>query len=98
LGSSKNKLEFQKSFIEWLKDEYKDDIPIYLGGAVSNDVTLCIKVSRGSFNEEPELRCFHEEADDRLLFHVNHGIKIDNIKKVIVCSPDRCICYFFVSF
>ena len=44
-ASSRNKLEFQKSFIEWLKDEYKDDIPIYLGEAVSNDITSCKKLS-----------------------------------------------------
>ena len=58
----------------------KDDVQIYLDGAVSNHITSCITVPRALFNEEPEIRCFYEYADDQLLFDMNHGIKIDDIK------------------
>ena len=35
---------------------------------------------------------FNEEADDRLLlFHVNHGVKMSNITKVVIGSPDTDI-------
>ena len=37
---------------------------------------------------QPLLKCVHEEADDRLLFHSNHALKINNYKKLIIASSD----------
>ena len=34
------------------------------------------------------LKCFHEEADDHMMIHVNHAVRINNFRKVIVASPD----------
>ena len=37
---------------------------------------------------QPLLKCVHEKADDRLLFHANHALKINNYKKLIIASSD----------
>ena len=34
------------------------------------------------------LKCFHEEADDRMLIHVNHAVRVKNFRNVIVASSD----------
>ena len=38
--------------------------------------------------------CEHEEADDRIQFHLNHAVVADNIETAIVCSADTDV---FVS-
>ena len=47
-----------------------------------------MKVFRGRASTEEVLKCTHEEADDRIFFHVNDGIKRDNFTKTVVASPD----------
>ena len=37
---------------------------------------------------EPLLKCSHEEADDRILFHLSQGVKIGKFCNVIIDSPD----------
>ena len=34
------------------------------------------------------LECSHEEADDRIMFHVNHAVKIGNFRSIAIASPD----------
>ena len=34
------------------------------------------------------LKCDHDKADDWLLFHADHAIKIENFKKILIVSPD----------
>ena len=45
------------------------------------------------------LKCDHEEADDRIMFHINHAVIIDQFHKVIVASADTdvfiCLMYHF---
>ena len=41
-----------------------------------------------SVSIERLLECSHEEADDRILFHVNHAIKIGNFRSIAIASPD----------
>ena len=41
------------------------------------------------------MKCGHKEADNRILFHINHVIKDQNYTKIIVASPDTGV---FVSF
>ena len=40
------------------------------------------------------MKCGHKEADNRILFHVNHAIKDENYTKITVASPDTDV---FVS-
>jgi len=45
------------------------------------------------------LNCEHEEADDRLLYHINHTIKVENYDRVLVASTDTdvfvCLVHHF---
>ena len=58
-----------------------------VGGSIKEDITSCLKVFRGCSSTEEVLKCTHEEADDRIFFHVNDGIKRDNFTKIVVASP-----------
>ena len=87
-GSSDNKMQLQQIFITWLRDTYSGEKPVYLGGAIPDDITSCIKICGDHTSSQRLLKCFHEEADDRMLFHVNHAVRVKNFHKVIVASPD----------
>ena len=41
-----------------------------------------------SVSMERLLECSHEEADDRIMFHVNHAVKIGNFCSIAIASPD----------
>ena len=45
-------------------------------------------IANGEVSFQSILKCYHEEADDRLLFHANHALKINNYKNLIIASPD----------
>ena len=49
--------------------------------------------------EVPELCCKHQEADDRLLLHVQHATCAESFKRVIIASADTdvfiCLLYHF---
>ena len=47
-----------------------------------------MKILSGSSQECPSLKCYHEEADDRILFHTNYIINAEHFQKVIIASPD----------
>ena len=38
--------------------------------------------------QQRQLKCNHEEADDRILFHVNHGVRTAGFSKIVIASPD----------
>ena len=41
-----------------------------------------------SVSMERLLECSHEEADDHIMFHVNHAVKIGNFRGIAIASPD----------
>ena len=43
------------------------------------------------------LICEHEEADDRIMYHINHAVTVQNYEKVIVASTDTDIFMFAIS-
>ena len=59
-----------------------------MGGANREDITSCIIISNGIASSQQLLICVHEEADDPMLFHADHAIKIENFKKIIIVSAD----------
>jgi len=87
-GSISNKMQLQQSFIDWIQKTYDGQIPIFLGGAIKEDITSCYKLENSTTTTQNRLKCMHEEADDRMMFHINHAIQIDRFKKIIVASPD----------
>ena len=70
-----------------------------VGGSIKEDITSCLKVFRGHALTEKVLECTHEEADDRIFFHVNDVIKRDNFTKTAVAFSDtevfvNAVCHF----
>lgn len=53
---------------------YNGDKPVYLRGANKENIVTCMKILSCSSQECPSLKCYHEEVDDRILFHTNHII------------------------
>ena len=85
---SNNKIQLQKVFITWLYDTYSGEKSIYLGGAILDNITSCIKLCGRQTSNQSLLKCFHEEADDRILIYDNHAVQVKNFGRVIVASPD----------
>ena len=75
---NENKINFQQFFIKSVKETYSNSEPVYLGGSYVDDMTSCVLLSNGHITLERLLKCDHDEADDRILFHVNHGVKVEN--------------------
>ena len=82
--SSSNKMQLEQVFITWLLTEYKGSKPLFLG----DDMTSCYKLMDGNISVQPLLKCFHEEADDWMIFTANHAVKVENYSKIIIASPD----------
>ena len=100
-GSSTNKVKLQQFFIKWLPLHSKFKMTVYLGGSHLENVYICTKFEPYQETTTPiqSLYCEHEEADDRLLYHINHAIKVESYDRVIVASPDTdvfvCLVYHF---
>ena len=93
---SKNKTSLQQLFIKWVvtKCHKNFDKDVFLGGAHKDDPDQCISIKCSTISDERLLRCSHEEADDRLFYHLNHAARVENYNSVIVASTDTDI---FVS-
>ena len=99
-SSSENKMKFQQSFIKWACCNCVSEVPIYLGGAGKENVTACIKVCLNDPSDDVDsLRNTHEEADDRMMFHVHQSVTTKNFESVIIVSGDTdvfvCSIYHF---
>ena len=70
------------------------DKQIFLGGSHKEDETRCFSLCNRTVKAEPLLKRTHEEADDRVLFHVNHAVNVGRFGSVVVASSDTDI---FVS-
>ena len=64
-SSSVSKTAFQAFYVEWLKTNYDGNKPLYFG---ISPQAWCLSAGRAS--PFPRLDCTHEEADDRMMFHV----------------------------
>ena len=93
-AASKNKEKLQIFFINWLSNIYKEGKPIHLGGSLPGNLTGCSRIVPGVQTSCRLLRCDHEEPDDRLMFHINHAVRVENFTKVIIAATDTDI---FVS-
>ena len=52
---------------------------LYLDGSYQHDMNSCLRLSGNKSFLEPLFLFYHEEADDGLIYHVNHAITIDRI-------------------
>ncbi len=93
-ASPDNKVRLQQFFIKWLTEiilHNQDCKAVYLGGSHVTDLTVCMKLVDGKEHSERLLKCDHEEADDRIMFHVNHAVVVDKFQRVVVASSDTDI-------
>ena len=61
--------------------------PIYLGRSLNGNLFGCVKVERGNISDVPNLRCEHEEANDRIMLYIDDAVRVD-YEKIIIASPD----------
>ena len=89
-----NKTALQQTFIDWaLRKAVTDKLEkkLYLGGSHKENSDMCISFINGAIKEERLLQCTHEEADDRLLFHANHAVKVGYYRSIVIASADTDI-------
>ena len=72
-----DKVRLQQFFIKWIIENYKWKEPVYLGGSHPDKITGCVKLLAEVTSWERLLQYDHEKADDRMMFHLNHAIKVD---------------------
>ena len=92
---SDNKICFQQFFIAWAIENYESGKPLFLVGSNVDDLTTCLKLHNGIVQSLCLLKCSHEEADDRITYHVNRTVAIDNFTRMIVASADVLVCLMY---
>ena len=95
-SSSVSKTTFQAFYVEWLKTNYDGNKPLYLG--ISPNAWF---VSTERVSLFPRLDCTHEEADDRMMFHVQDILSHQSGPTSITLSSGDtdvfiCLLYHFV--
>ena len=55
---------------------------------LEEQIMSCLKITNSEVSQQPLLKCNHEGADDKILFHVNHGVQIAGFSKIVIASPD----------
>ena len=90
-ASSLNKENLQMFFINWLIKSYKYDKPLHLAGSLLGDLTSFIQIICGVSNACRAVQCDHEEAAERILFHINHTIQTEHYTKIVVAATDTDI-------
>lgn len=70
--------------MNWVVQNCRSGMEIYFGGIHE---THCVKLLDGVTSDCPELSSSQEEADDRLMFHINHGCT-NGLRSALVLSPD----------
>ena len=95
-SSDENKKEFQHIFISWMIDMYHEEKPVYLGGCHQFcEEEKCYVICNGIKTLVPELESTLDEADDRMMIHVDHATRVDSCTAALICSRDSDV---YVSF
>ena len=91
---SKNKTALRQLFTNWVLNQVKSEQfqkPLFLGGCHKENDAMCVSFVNRLVSVESLLECTNGEADDRILFHANHAIKIVNYGSVVISSLDADI-------
>ena len=98
-SSNKNKTNLQKAFIKWMINNYNSHKSVYLGGSHDEELAMCLHLQNGNAYIVPALNYGHEEADNRIIYHINHAVKVERFSRIIVASGDTdvfiCLLYHF---
>ena len=90
-ASIENKIGFPQYFISWIIENYKEELPVYLGGCHALERDGCLKIVNGQSSLIRLLKCSYDEADDRIMFHLNHSVKVDRFEAAHVMTGDTDI-------
>ena len=83
-----NTIKLQQFFIDWHTKNYSGSISLYLGGSHHGEIISWFKLLDGILTQDHFLKWNPEEVDDRILFYVNHTVKVDKYSKVVIASSD----------
>ena len=92
---SGNKVRFQQSFISWVLTNHSEEKTVILGGGSKGDPHACLMITNGVVKNVLALASSQEEADDRIMAHINYALK-QNVSHVTVVSSDTDILAFFI--
>ena len=95
-SSNTNKTKLQQEFIKWIARTFSNNKE-NLRGCHEGALNSCKLLRSGELTELRLLYCEHEEADERMLFPINHAVKVDKLENIIVASSDTdvfaCLIY-----
>lgn len=52
------------------------------------DFDVGISIASGNVSQCRLLRCYHEEANDRIIFHISHAVCASNFSRLIIAEVD----------
>ena len=84
-SSMLNKVRLQEYVFKWMLQNVVSEKEIIFGGVNGGE---CRKLLAGIESEITELSSNQEEADDRIMFHINDGVVKHGVQSVLVDSPD----------
>ncbi|KAG1659915.1 Dual 3',5'-cyclic-AMP and -GMP phosphodiesterase 11 [Nymphon striatum] len=84
-SSMLNKVRLQEYVFKWMLQNVKSDKEIFFGGVYGGE---CKKLLAGNETQIAELSSNQEEADDRIMFHINDGVVKHRVQSALVDSPD----------
>ena len=89
---NKNKEVLQILFQEYIANlAKKDKINIVLSGYITNiKINPCVEVRARIEKEKPELNVEEEEADTRIVSHVNDAVK-NGFEKIVIASNNMLV-------
>ena len=73
-------------FIKWIVPNNLERLT-YLGGVHKDDPMSCMSILHGDITTESSLWCASEEADDRMMVHVNHAV-LKGFENIVIASQD----------
>ena len=84
-SSMLNKVRLQEYVFKWMLQNVVSEKEIIFGGVNGGE---CRKLLAGIESEITELSSNQEEADDRIMFHINDIVVKHGVQSVLVDSPD----------
>ncbi|KAK4317056.1 hypothetical protein Pmani_011868 [Petrolisthes manimaculis] len=84
-SSMLNKVRLQEYVYKWMLENVVSEKEIIFGGVYGGE---CRKLLAGTETQITELSSSQEEADDRIMFHINDSVVKHGVKSVLVDSPD----------
>ena len=84
-SSMLNKVRLQEYVFKWMLQNVVSEKEIIFGGVYGGE---CRKLLAGTETQIAELSSNQEEADDRIMFHINDGVVKHGVQSVLVDSRD----------